>query len=576
MQDPTVQSNERERSGMPLAWAGILLCAVAAHLPALRGYFLQDDWPHLARAMGRLAEPESLARPLSRLLGFRLGLTFFGFEAAAWHALALIAWGCACWLIFRLGRRFGLGELGAGFAALVAAGSPLVITPIFWASASAEIFAVLFGLAALEAWTREGRSTGIVALAWALLSVFTKESLLALPLLLALHAWAMGPVTGRGRWQALLVGLGTSLGALCAAALVWKGMAGNTPLDPYALGGPRLQLMNLGVLGAWLISPWRFLPVSSPGLPWLGLLVWIGWAGFGIFRARRGDRRVLWWCAWGILALAPVLPLQRHLQPYYLLAALPAFAWTLGQLLESLWPSPARNPRQVVYLLVIFGMVATGLGFTATRSRLEARGDRGGLLDPLAKRSAIAYETHRIVRTLPLEAGQTLAVLAATYTEWPEEIPADLAQRMNSQVYAAIMGPVGLGAMARPEIELSWDSHLDDLSPDALVLFDDGGPRLRYWGRAHNARLYSALIAVAAGQYQRARHDLWVVSGERTETEFIFDEGLFPIPPETLDDTGPEFVRFVLRTEADDITARRIVLLFSQMYRAVRARPLEY
>ena len=79
---------------------------------------------------------------------------------------------------------------------------------------------------------------------------------------------------------------------------------------------------------------------------------------------------------------------------------------------------------------------------------------------------------------------------------------------------------------------------------------------------------------MAAGQYQRARHDLWVVGGGPADAAFVYDAGLLPIPPEHLDDTGPEFVRYLMENEADEVMARRLVLLFEQMYEAVRGESL--
>ena len=131
------------------SWGLVALTAAVAHLPALRGYFFQDDWPHLARILHRLGGEPSLARPISRIWGFRAGHALFGLHAAPWHACALLAWALACVVVVRLGRRFGLGPLGAAIAGLVAAGTPVVVIPVFWVSASAEIFAVAFALLAV-------------------------------------------------------------------------------------------------------------------------------------------------------------------------------------------------------------------------------------------------------------------------------------------------------------------------------------------------------------------------------------------------------------------------------------------
>ncbi len=593
MTNPSAVRSETTRGG-PGFGALIALSAVVSHLPALRGYFLQDDWPHLARATGRLALGSDLARPVSRILGFGLGHLLLDLQAAAWHAAALVAWAAASMLVYRLARRTGLGPLGAGVAGLVAAATPAVTIPVFWASASAEIFATLFSLAALERWMSPRAGSAAAAVALALLSVFTKESaLVALPVMLALWTGvdplrpaASGSPEGtpapgtraprKARNPRLAAGALAviALGSIAAGTLVWRAMGPSTSYDPYALGGVRLIAMNLGVLGAWLASVTGFAPVSTPALPTLGLGLWVAWLAFAAWRWRKGERVALWWWGWSLLSLAAVLPLLRHLQPYYLLAAVAGWGWTVGRAVELLWPSAQGGGRRGRWALGTAAVVVALLGFSTTQQKLTAR-DAGGLLrDPLARRSAIAYEVHHLVRSLPLQEGQTLAVLAATYTNWPRQIPAAQAQRLNSQVYAAIDGPVGLSVMAPSGVAVRWDSHLDGLRGDSLVLFDDGGPRLRFWGDLANARFYSALVAVAAGQFQRALHDLWVVGGSGTRREFVYDPDLLPIPPESLDENAQAFLHYILEHEERPPTAQRLVLLFQQLYHAVRGRPL--
>ena len=557
------------------AWGLVALAAVVAHLPALRGYFFQDDWPHLARVLGHISPESWPARPLSRIWGFRAGHALADMHASAWHATALLAWALACVIIVRLARRTGLGTFGAIIAGLVAAGTPAVVIPVFWASAAAEIFATLLALLALDFWTQKRRGSAALAVGFGLTSFFTKESaLVALPVMIALWSWARGPERGRGPKLTAGGVFVLSLGALAAATLIWQAMGPHSPYDPYAMGGIRLWLMNLAALGAWLASPFHFLPLSTAALPWWGLGVWTAWFFFALWRLRRGERMALWWWSWALFSLIPVLPLVRHLQPYYLLAAIAGWGWTLGRVAELLWPrSGGRARRRNVVLAAVAALVAFA-AFTSTQSLLSARNPRGGLRNPLAERSAIAFEVHRLVRSLPLEPGETLAVLAATYTQWPKQIPAAQAQRINSRIYAAIDGPVGLSIMVPDSVKVRWDSHLDGLRGDSLVLFDDGGPRLRFWGRLANARFYSALVAEAAGQYQRALHDLWVVGGGGTRHDFVYDPQLLPILPENLDENAQEFLHYILQHEEDPQTASRLVMLFQQLYETVRGKSL--
>ena len=90
---------------------------------------------------------------------------------------------------------------------------------------------------------------------------------------------------------------------------------------------------------------------------------------------------------------------------------------------------------------------------------------------------------------------------------------------------------------------LSWRSHLEGLTPETPVFLDDGGVRLIPLGRLANARMVSALIAVAAGQYERARHDLWsVVGGEGARIRYQHDPDALPVALEELRAGAPGFV----------------------------------
>jgi hypothetical protein len=558
------------------SWALIALTAILAHLPALRGYFFQDDWTRLAAVLHGGGAGLLGPRPLSRVVGFELGFSLFGLRAAAWHASALCAWALASVLTQKLGLRMGLGPLAATVAGLLTAATPVVLLPVFWASAAAEIFAVLFGLLALWAWLHPQRWGAIVAVIAGLASFFCKESLLALPLLLLLLPSALlgesGATRAQRRWALLLL----LAGAAAAAALVWKVMAPTSAHDPYAMGGPRLWQMNLLVLGAWLISPVSFAPLPTPSLPFFGALVWLAWLALAIRQARAGSRRELWWLLFALGSLAPVLPLSQHLQPYYLLGAVPAFAWSVGAALDLLQERVPLRPRLQPLLALLVALVALGVGYSASARRFEARDARGRLENPLALRSALAYQVSGMVRSLPLQPGETLAVLAATATEWPEEMPVQMAQRLNSKIYVAIDGEKGLSVMVPEGVSVRWDSHLDGLRADSMVLFDDGGTRLRFWGRVRNARFYSALLAMAAQQYPRAMHDLWVVGGKGARLDFNYQADLLPVSAEAIDENASPFVHYILSHEDDTTLARRLVLLFEQLYKAVRGKELKW
>ena len=122
---------------LPLPWLLALgLAAVVAHLPALAGYFAQDDWSFLAKAAGQLPVGSFPARPLSNIVYWKLCYAFFGLAAAAYHAVALLAWSLCAILTARVASKLGLSPESSMLAGLICAATPVVVIPIFWASAS--------------------------------------------------------------------------------------------------------------------------------------------------------------------------------------------------------------------------------------------------------------------------------------------------------------------------------------------------------------------------------------------------------------------------------------------------------
>ena len=83
------------------------------------------------------------------------------------------------------------------------------------------------------------------------------------------------------------------------------------------------------------------------------------------------------------------------------------------------------------------------------------------------------------------------------------------------------------------------------------------------------------MIAVAGGQFARARHELWsVISEQGTRVRFAFDPANLPIRPEELDAEAPVFARELAEAAEDDPTHARILRLFEQIYEQVRGREL--
>jgi hypothetical protein len=537
-------------------------------MPALRGFFAQDDWGFLARGAGIVPVSGWIARPLSSSIYWNATFPLFGVEAPPYHAVSLLLAALSAVLGARIAAKLGLRTLGAGVAGLVVATTPLVVTAIFWISATGELLALCFGLAAIELWLHGGRRAIAGALLCAALSFASKEAMLGLPIWIALFARLQGR---RMRGVELAVILAMAALALIAGWTTFTKIP-HGPQSPYALGGADTLLLNLGSFGGWLMNPWKLSAYHEIGVRLLGWIFWAVWVWQAVLGLRRGNRVAALGLSFALLSLAPVLLLRTHLYPYYLSAAVVGLSWWLGSVADAveLRFIAGAGPRTRAALLVTMATIVGALAFLSTDARLTRRGEDGRLADPIAHRSATAAEAARTIRQLPLAAGGELAVLQAT--TMPETLlpPGDFAQDLliGSPLVGALSGRLGLELLTPPGVSVSWAGHLDDVGLDAMVLLDAGGDVFASLGPIENARIYSALIAIAAGQHARGRHDLWsVIAPQGSQVRFAYESESLPIDPKDLTREARGFVEFLLE-EATPANGR-ILKLFEQLYEAV-------
>lgn len=553
-----------------LAWL-FVFAAVLAHLPELRGWFAQDDFDSLARATGSMPSADLLIRPFSTVWSWKLLHAFFGLEAVAYHAVALLAFaGLVLWTL-RVAARLGLGRVAMATAGLWTVATPFALRPISWASASGEIWAALFALMALDLWALPASSRRpwpLAAAALALLSLASKESGLVLPLLLLLaqKAWPArdAPQARRARRLALA---GILLASAITAWTVARHFAGGE-LGAYALDLAKIP-RNLARAAIWYLSPFAGHPPEVRG--WMqvaGLVFWALWALDAWRRSRQGEHATSFSLLLTLGSLAPVLGLATHFESYYLLLGGCGVGWWLGMWVERCLPKTFDNARVLVVLL----LVVVGACSWRSQTTMSARLPDGRLADPILRRESIALQTRRQLQSIPtLDTTPMVAVLQATRVDFDAD--PDETVLLATPVVQALHGEVGLRVLLPEGVDGRWVPHLDGLPLDTLVLLDVGDEHLRILGPPENARLYSALIAVSAGQFPRARHDLWKVLGRvGDQIRFAFDADNLPIRPDDLDAEAEPFVRFL---EAENQpSSGQILHLFAQLYEAVRGQPL--
>ncbi len=146
---------------------------------ALPSYFTTDVWSYTAFVKSNYYRPGFL---VWLLLDSRL----FGLDTVLWHASVLALHLAATLLFYLLARRISADVAVAGAAALLFGLHPSHVEAVAWLSGSTEtVFAVL-ALASILCHIRGWRAAALLLFAAAL---FSKETAIVLPLLLAACDW---------------------------------------------------------------------------------------------------------------------------------------------------------------------------------------------------------------------------------------------------------------------------------------------------------------------------------------------------------------------------------------------------
>ena len=334
---------------VPIAAA---LAAVLVFRGSLAYFFGQDDFLGLARAR-HLAPP--LSGPWRWLSGqgyFELMRGFGVASALPYHAASLIAHAAASALLaVVLARRFAPAAALAG--ALCFAAHPASYTALYSVSGIGEILAGLFAIATIALAERaDGWRWGTLP-AFAL-ALFSKESVLLLPLaLLPAPGWLAGS-RAPGASRRVVIGLGALALAMATALIVTDefGVRSRPAADAaYAVSfGPHV-LANFATYLGWTVNFWlltlrSFSDAVDPGVYPYAIAASAVWA----LALASPELRARGWFAMGLtflLLLAPVLGLHNHTYHYYLYTPLIAFAWCVASVFDA-WirrePSRAR-PR---------------------------------------------------------------------------------------------------------------------------------------------------------------------------------------------------------------------------------------
>ncbi|MGH7787163.1 MAG: hypothetical protein ACRERC_09885 [Candidatus Binatia bacterium] len=345
---------------------------------AIRGDGISDLWQVFVPShVGFL-----LYRPLTQA-GYFVALGhLFGVDAAAYHAVHLLAAIANVMLAFGLAWRLTRSWFAGLATALLFAAAPGLIVAVFWIAAftmtgsAMALLLLLWCWLASRGWARRVGCTLLQAVA-----LLASEHAVVGPLLLALLEWA---TPERRRWRDLL-----GPAALVAAYLLAKAIYFATtglPGGGYALSlDPRVWITSLGYYAAACLNLLTLNVASPQGWTRLGVAVLL----IALATAVAGLRAPRWRVAaagWGvfIVALLPVLPLADHRYAYFIglagVGAWLAVVATLQQLgrvwrplvlvlyaavLITDWSTEEAAARDSIFHLVVKGGRAAGLWYAA-------------------------------------------------------------------------------------------------------------------------------------------------------------------------------------------------------------------
>lgn len=367
---------------VPTVFSASFILSVLLYWPVLTAFFIFDDLPHLSRCSPGLGHTlldcwkpwgNGFWRPLNGL-AFYTTEWAFGRTPLAFHLLCLAIHAAVSTLTFLVGRRL------LGFDAPRGALAALLVTIHFGAtgaciqlSNTCDSLLALFTLVTLlswEGWLGTGGAWALARLVLAGVFCFlSKESAVALPLVLGLWSWGRPQTPGR-TWAGLAGFLATSViaaGIVIGVQLHGKGSYGadgRVSFSPVALGEKLADytsalLVPYLQVGAWPWFEWHMGGAAQVAIR-LAMLGAIAIAVVCFLRNRRHSSAGMLLMA--VVMLLPSVPVQDPVQARYLYPAIPFLCLGLVFALRTTDPPPPWA-RRTASILVAALATMWGLGF---------------------------------------------------------------------------------------------------------------------------------------------------------------------------------------------------------------------
>jgi hypothetical protein len=372
------------------------------------------------------------------------------------------------------------GSRLAGFCApLFWTLNAVMIVPMCWSSAYNQILCSFFLLLGFYCWVRyvETEQRKYLLLQWVafLLGFGALEVNIVYPALAACYALIRAPKLLRMVWPMF---------AVSAAYLALHFAIAPADTGAYALyfdAGMVRTLWNywelalgIGRTGTLTLVPAWFGPLGTA-------LLSIALLGFALFCAIRRNWLPLFFLAWFLIVLLPVLPLREHVSEYYLASPVVGLSAFMAIGLDAAW----RHGRAFGLLAAVFAMIFVAGNWPIIHIESRWWLDRGTTVRNLVLGVAAVNEANP---------GKTILLTGvSSVLFWGAMVDNPFSLFGARSVYLAPGADAGIEK--HPEVNdvskftLSSAAALQELKAGRAVVYDAGGSILRNVTRAFAARI---------------------------------------------------------------------------------------
>lgn len=308
-------------------------------------------------------------RPAMTLMN-RLDHSIYGSNYWGWHLTNILFHWAGTLALFLLLATLGFSSLAVFFTCCLFAIHPINIDLFLVITTRGEQMGFLFSLSTVLIFLKKmGKAQWAIGLAVYLGALFSKESAVVTPLLLALIYWIFG--YSKSHFKRLVpLAIITTLYLLIRASAVGPVLSAPFPLLAkfYCQAFPKVLLSYLGVIFVpWDLHYPRLMPrLSHFWFLYLGVIALLSWYFF-----KRKNRVGLFCIGWYIINLLPKTPTmiqQSSMMDHWVYSALPAVFLPIGLFLKKGWES-----RRKMILMGTKAIFLSSVVFLILLSHVHAR-----------------------------------------------------------------------------------------------------------------------------------------------------------------------------------------------------------